>query len=229
MCAKKLMATGPPHPTTGPIKDIAPNTMTALIIVDFQNDFAKITGSLSVPDATSAIPVINALRTGSEWTACYLSADWHPANHCSFKDNNPGTTLFQPFTLPDSTEQIAWPRHCVAHTDGAKFHADLHCRVSDITVFKGCDPKKEAYSAFAGHCDRPFFGDQLVDSLKRQGIMNVTVCGLATDYCVKATALDAARLGFETTVILAACRGVSPETTAAAIKEMKVAGVRLPV
>jgi len=198
--------------------------MSALIIVDFQNDFALQSGSLSVPDAEAALPAIEALRASSVWTAVYLSADWHPANHCSFQDNNPGTILFKPFTLPDGTEQIAWPRHCVAGTDGAKFHTDLHHRVSDFVVYKGTNPDKEEYSAFGGE---NFFGVPLFKSLKAKDITRVTICGLATDYCVKATALDAVRHGLETTVKLAACRGVTPYTTAAAIAEMAAAGVMI--
>ena len=199
--------------------------MSALLIVDFQNDFALPTGSLSVPDAEAALPVINRLRL-QVWDAIYLSADWHPADHCSFQDNNPGTTLFRNFKLPDGTNQIAWPRHCVVDSDGAKFHEGLERRAADIVVFKGFNPKKEAYSAFAGRCNVPgVTGIPLFDSLKSKGVTKVTICGLATDYCVKAAALDAVRLGFETTVVLDACRGVTADTTGMAITEMELLGV----
>ena len=163
--------------------------MSALIVVNYQNDFALPTGALYVQDAEAALSVINDLRKAS-WKVCYLSADRDADSHPSFHDNNPGTTLFSPFPLPDGEEQIV------------------------------------AYSAFSGRCHRPDdYGTLLFDSLKNKAITKVTVCGLATDYCVKVTALDAARLGFETTVILPACRGVAEDTTAAAIAEMAAAGI----
>jgi nicotinamidase/pyrazinamidase len=202
--------------------------MSALLIIDFQNDFALPTGSLSVPDAEAALPFINLLRFSRTWDAIYLSADWHPEDHCSFQKNNPGTTLFRNFKLPDGTDQIAWPRHCVANTEGAEFHSALERRVTDIRVYKGFNSQKEAYSAFAGRCDVPgITGVPLLYSLKSNGITAVTICGLATDYCVKAAALDAVRLGFATTVVLEACRGVTEQTTATAIKEMVAAGVTI--
>jgi nicotinamidase/pyrazinamidase len=199
--------------------------MTALIIVDFQNDFALPTGSLSVPDAEAILPVVNRLHQ-SAWDVVYLSADWHTPDHCSFQENNRGTTLYKPFKLPSGEEQIAWPRHCVANTDGAKFHDGLDRRATDIVVYKGFNPKREAYSAFAGRCNLPgILGTPLGDSLINRRISEVTVCGLATDYCVKATAIDAAKNGFKTTVVMAACRGVAADSTAAAIREMEEEGV----
>jgi nicotinamidase/pyrazinamidase len=114
----------------------------------------------------------------------------------------------------------------VSDTDGAKFHDSLDRRAGDIVVYKGFNSKKEAYSAFAGRCNLPgIVGLSLADSLKNRGVMAVTICGLATDYCVKATAIDAAKNGFKTTVIMAACRGVAADTTAAAIREMEEEGV----
>jgi len=191
----------------------------ALIGVDIQNDFVLKTGALSVPDAEAAIPAINRLFAG-EWAATILTADWHPADHCSFAENNPGSTVFKPFMLPNGEIQIAWPVHCVQDSPGAAFHSGLVPRGGGIdVVYKGTDKTREAYSGFAGS------GRPLEARLRDSNIGAVVICGLATDYCVSATAKDAVRLGFHTTVVLGACRGVAADTTATAIAEMRAAGV----
>ena len=194
----------------------------ALIGVDIQNDFVLKTGSLSVPDAESAIPAMNRLFA-REWAATILTADWHPKNHCSFAVNNPGSTLFRPFVLPSGLTQIAWPVHCIQGSKGAAFHSGLVLPASGCeVVYKGTDVDREAYSGFFGaYVD----GRTLEARLRAANIGSVVICGVATDYCIAATAKDAARLGFHTTVVLSACRGVAADTTRAAIAEMRAAGV----
>lgn len=156
----------------------------ALIVVDVQNDFAP-GGALPVNDARLIVPPINDLAPFFETLVC--SRDWHPSDHCSF-DIDPGFV------------DGSWPSHCVQDTPGAEFLGDLHVPVDAIIVSKGTDPDKEAYSGFDD--------SDLADVLRDRGIRRVFVCGLATDYCVKATALDAKKLGFDVVVLLDACRGI---------------------
>ncbi len=162
--------------------DIGPND--ALIVVDAQNDFAP-GGALPVNDARLIVPAINDLAPFFEHIV--FSRDWHPSDHCSFAVD------------PDLVDG-SWPPHCVQDTPGAEFLGDLHVPVDAIIVSKGMNPDKEAYSGFQD--------SDLADILRRREVRRVFVCGLATDYCVKATALDAKGLGFEVVVLLDACRGI---------------------
>lgn len=204
--------------------------MSALIIVDPQNDFVLTTGALSVPDAHDAMPIINLLRTQNEWDVVVVSADWHPADHCSFQANNPSSVLYEEFTRENGKTQIAWPVHCVRYTHGANIVDSLKTSKSDWKVYKGQNPDVEQYSAFEGTTLLPpelatNVGTDLATLLKKQGITQVTICGFATDYCVYRTALDAKKAGFETDVFLNACRGVKKETTEAAIADMQSKGI----
>ena len=204
--------------------------MSALIIVDPNNDFVLENGALSVPKAQEAIPLINLLRANNEWDVIVVTADRHPTNHCSFQVNNPGSVLYKEFVRPNGEKQVAWPVHCVVGTSGADFVDTLKRSNSDWHVYKGQDPEKEAYSAFEGTTLLPpelshVVGTELATLLKKQGISHVVICGFATDYCVYYTALDAQKEGFETDVFLAACRGVKKETTEAAIADMKSKGI----
>ncbi len=177
----------------------------ALIVVDVQNDFCP-GGALAVVDGDSTVPGINKLLP--RFAVCVFTRDWHPADHCSFS------------SAPRFVDK-SWPLHCVADTPGAQFHPALNVPADAAIVSKGTDAAKEAYSGFDGTA--------LADSLRKQGVRRVFVCGLATDYCVKATALDALENGFVTVVIDDLCRGVdNPIGTArAAIDAMKAAGVRM--
>lgn len=161
---------------------IGPNDV--LIVVDVQNDFAP-GGALPVTDGRQIVPIVNALAP--HFQRLVFSRDWHPLDHCSFDDEA---------QFVDGS----WPQHCVQDTPGAEFLGDIHVPVDALVVSKGMDADKEAYSAFDE--------TDLEASLRNRGAEHLFVCGLATDYCVKATALDAKRLGFEVTVILDACRGV---------------------
>lgn len=174
---------------------------SALIIVDMQNDFMP-GGSLPVPDADRIIPVINKYIEVfmARGLPIFASRDWHPPNHISFKQRGG-----------------IWPVHCVRDTWGAKFHQDLKLPRSAIVISKATDPNREAYSAF----DRT----ELADRLREKGIKRVFIAGVATDYCVKNTALDALEHGFEVILLEDATRGLGNSATA--IEEMKARGVKL--
>ncbi len=177
----------------------------ALIVVDVQNDFCP-GGALAVAEGDAIVPGINALAP--RFAVHVYSRDWHPANHCSFSD------------APQFVDK-SWPPHCIANTPSAEFHPALHVPDDAIIVDKGTGATREAYSAFDG--------TTLAHTLRARGVRRVYVCGLATDYCVKATALDALNNGFETTVIGDLCRGVDipPGSARAAIDVMKAAGARV--
>ena len=198
----------------------------ALIEVDCQNDFVHRDGSLYVREGEYGIEKINALRASRKWAKVVVTKDAHSAKHCSFQVNNPGSVLFQEFTLPTGVKQVAWPEHCVVGSWGSMIHSDIVVEPTDWVVHKGEDDTKEAYSAFEGRTliDGVSSGN-LADCLRASGINRVIICGYATDYCVRATALDAVARGFTVKVVLGACRGVSEETSAKAIAEMRAANI----
>ena len=199
---------------------------TALIIVDPQNDFCP-GGSLAVNEANLIMPIINNLRdylTTKYNTIVCITQDWHPKDHVSFHENNPGSTMFQPHTLENGIEQMMWPVHCVQDSDGAKFHNELITKNSDQIFQKGCKLSVDSYSGF-GSPDLIEENTKLLGYLYRIWINRVVIVGLATDYCVKATALHAVKYKYKTYVVLNACRGVDIKTTQIAIEEMRNAGV----
>ena len=195
--------------------------MKALILVDLQNDFLP-GGALAVPHGDAVIPLANTLQ--EKFALVVATQDWHPRNHGSFAANHPGRKPFEQIDL-NGLPQTLWPVHCVQNTPGAELAATLR-RERIARIFpKGTDPGIDSYSGFFDNGQRRATG--LGDWLREQGVKQVDVCGLATDYCVKFTALDAARLGFKTRVIEDACRGVNlqPGDVAKAILEMKAAGI----
>ncbi len=195
--------------------------MAALILVDMQNDFLA-GGALAVPDGDAVIPVANRIQ--ASFDPVVATQDWHPANHGSFASNHPGRKVFEQIEL-DGLPQTLWPDHCAQQSKGAELAAALR-RDRIARVFqKGTDPQIDSYSGFFDNGHRKSTG--MGEWLKNQGVRQVYVCGLATDYCVKFTALDAVRLGFETFLIEDACRGVNlrPDDVAHAVNEMKRAGV----
>ena len=197
--------------------------MKCLILVDLQNDFLP-GGALAVPDGDAVIPVANRLM--SKFPLVVATQDWHPANHGSFAVNHPGRALFEQIEL-NGLPQTLWPAHCVQGTTGAELAAALN-RERIMRVFpKGTDASIDSYSGFFDNGHRRATG--LGDHLKSCGVTEVYVCGLATDYCVKFTALDAVCLGFKTHLIEDASRGVNigPEDVKKAIAEMKKAGVEV--
>ena len=172
----------------------------ALIIVDFQNDFTP-GGALAVPDGDSIAAKVNALAASGDYDLVIATRDWHPADHSSFEVNGG-----------------RWPVHCVAGTIGAQLHPALDQTRIDVIVDKGQDVATDGYSGFAG--------TDLDEILRERGITQVTVVGLATDYCVKNTALDALRAGFAVTVDSNAVRGVEIEAgdSEQALAEVRAAG-----
>lgn len=177
----------------------------ALVIVDVQNDFCP-GGALAVPEGDAVVPAINALIP--RFAVVVTTQDWHPEDHASFAAE------------PQFVDK-SWPKHCVAGTAGAALHAQLALPPGTHSVRKGIRRDLEAYSGFQD--------TDLAQLLRARAVKRVYVCGLATDYCVKATALDAARTGFETWVIADACRGVNIPAGSVdqALVEMQAGGVKV--
>ena len=197
--------------------------MKALILVDIQNDFVP-GGALAVPDGDAVVPVCNRLQR--PFDLIVATQDWHPANHGSFAANHPGHKTGEVIEV-NGLKQVLWPVHCVQNTPGAAFAPGLDMsRVSRIFQ-KGTDPAIDSYSGFFDNGHRKATG--LDEYLKSKGVTDVYIVGLATDYCVKFTALDARSLGFNTFLVEDACRGVNLRhgDVADAIGEMKRAGVLL--
>jgi nicotinamidase/pyrazinamidase len=199
--------------------------MKALIIVDVQNDFLP-GGALAVPGGDQVIPVINQLSQDFDFV--FTTQDWHPANHCSFAASHPGKEIGDRILIEDQ-EQILWPVHCVQNTYGAELAAGLHPKVisGGVRISKGTDERVDSYSGFFESHRRRATG--LAELLRQHGIDDLTIVGLATDYCVKATVLDARELGFNVTVYANACRAVnlSPDDGANALAAMQAAGARV--
>ena len=195
--------------------------MKALILVDIQNDFLP-GGALAVPDGDAVIPVVNKLLPA--FPLVIATQDWHPANHGSFATSHPGKKMFEQIEL-NGLPQTLWPVHCVQGTRGAELAEALN-RNRIAKVFpKGTDVGVDSYSGFFDNGHRKSTG--LGEWLKTQNVTEVFVCGLATDYCVKFTGLDAAQNGFKTYLIEDASRGVNlrPDDVKNAIEEMKRAGI----
>jgi nicotinamidase/pyrazinamidase len=194
-----------------------------LILVDIQHDFCP-GGALAVPGGDEVVPVANQLAARSDLVVA--TQDWHPPDHGSFAANHPGK---QPFEVAElaGLPQVLWPIHCVQGTAGAAFHSALDVAPIRRVFLKGTDPSIDSYSGFFDNGRRRSTG--LGDYLREHAVRELTVVGLATDYCVRATALDAAALGFEVTVVEDGCRGVelSPGDVARAVGEMRRAGIRV--
>lgn len=195
----------------------------ALLLVDIQNDFVP-GGRLAVAEGDRVVPVANALLESGGYGLVVATQDWHPAAHKSFASNNPGRKpgeLIELAGLP----QVLWPDHCVQGSSGAAFVAALKTAAIDKIFQKGVDPEIDSYSGFFDNGRRKATG--LGEFLKKSGVGEVHVMGLATDYCVKFSALDAASLGFKTVLIEDGCRGVElkPGDSRRAVEEMRAAGV----
>src|SRR5882724_4688928 len=197
--------------------------MRALILVDIQNDFCP-GGTLAVREGDAVVPLANRLM--SQVDLVVATQDWHPAEHGSFAVNHPGR---QPFELAElaGLPQVLWPAHCVQWTGGALFHPGLDSRRIAQVVPKGTDPRIDSYSGFFDNGRRKATG--LHEWLQSQGVDQLLLCGMATDYCVKATALDAVSLGYGNTVVADACRGVNlaPGDIDQALAALREAGVAI--
>lgn len=199
--------------------------MKALLLVDIQNDFCP-GGSLAVKEGDKIIPVINPIKLKRFFPLVILTQDWHPKNHLSFASNHPGKKIGDVIEL-DKIPQILWPDHCVQKTFGAQFRKDLIVDKEDIIIHKGCNPRIDSYSAFYDNAHKKDTG--LSKLLKEKECREIFICGLATDYCVKFSALDAIEEGFKVNVILDACRGVNlkPQDVDKAVLEMKGRGANV--
>ena len=197
--------------------------MKALLLIDIQNDFLP-TGTLPVPQGDQVIPIANLLMP--RFDLIVATQDWHPANHGSFAANHDGKKPGEMITL-GGLPQILWPTHCVQNTPGADFAPGLdRQRITHVTR-KGTDPAIDSYSGFFDNGQRRATG--LHEYLQGQKVTDLTILGLATDYCVKFTALDARQLGYAVHLIPEGCRGVNlkPGDADAAIREMQTAGVQI--
>jgi nicotinamidase/pyrazinamidase len=199
----------------------------ALILVDIQNDFCP-GGALAVADGDAVVEVAN--RYAREFTAdgelVLATQDAHPANHGSFASQHAGHGVGDVIELAGAS-QVLWPDHCVDGSWGADFHPGLDCGLIRRVFKKGTDRQVDSYSGFFDNNQRNSTG--LGEYLREQGVEQVYILGLATDYCVKATALDALRLGFGITVVVEGCRAVNIRKTDGddALRELEIAGCAL--
>ncbi len=195
----------------------------ALILVDIQNDFCP-GGALPVEQGDRVVPVANRLQKA--FSLVVATQDWHPPDHLSFAANHPGRKPGEIIDL-DGLQQVLWPVHCVQNSWGAEFCSQLQTRAVARVFRKGIDREIDSYSGFFDNGLRRSTG--LEDFLRKRRIQEVFIGGLATDYCVKFTALDACRLGFTTRVVRDACRAVNLEEgdEAKAYAEMEAAGAGL--
>lgn len=194
----------------------------ALIVIDVQNDFCP-GGALAVAGGDEIVPRINRLM--ADFQTVILTQDWHPGNHSSFAANHAGATPFSLTEMPYGP-QVLWPVHCVQGSEGAAFHPGLQTDAAQMVIRKGFRPLIDSYSAFFENDRRTATG--LEGYLRTRGVTAVTLVGLATDYCVAYSALDAARLGFAATVLMAACRAIDLNgSLAQATEQMRAAGVDL--
>ena len=192
----------------------------ALIVIDIQNDFCP-GGALAVAGGDEIVPGVNDLMT--EFDAVVLTQDWHPAGHSSFASQHEGAAPLSMIEMPYGP-QVLWPDHCIQGSPGANFHPDLTVDRADLIIRKGYNPAIDSYSAFFENDHSTPTG--LEGYLKTRGITDLTMVGLATDFCVNFSAVDAARLGFAVTVQTDLCRGIDlGGSLAAALSGMAEAGV----
>jgi nicotinamidase/pyrazinamidase len=194
----------------------------ALIVIDVQNDFCP-GGALAVTDGDAIVPGINALM--AEFPVRVLTQDWHPANHSSFASNHPGAAPFSMIDMPYGP-QVLWPVHCVQGSEGAAFHKGLATDPADLVIRKGFRAEIDSYSAFFENDHKTPTG--LEGYLRTRGVTHLTFVGLATDFCVAYSAIDAARLGFSATVREDLCRAIDLDGSLAAARDtMRAASVAL--
>ena len=195
-------------------------TNSALILIDIQNDFCP-GGKLAVVDGDQVVAVANKLQVQFETTI--LTQDWHPADHKSFASNQSG----EAFTLIEMPygSQVLWPDHCIQGSQGAAFHKDLETDGADLVIRKGFRPEIDSYSAFFENDHETSTG--LAGYLRERAATNLMMAGLATDFCVRYSAVDAAKLGFEVTVVEDGCRAIDLDGSLdAAWEEMLSLGIK---
>lgn len=194
----------------------------ALIVIDVQNDFCP-GGALAVPDGDGIVDGINALM--SDAAAVVLTQDWHPAGHSSFASAHEEKAPYDVIEMPYGP-QVLWPDHCIQGSPGAQFHMALHRDKADMIIRKGYNPAIDSYSAFFENDHTTPTG--LEGYLRTRGLTKLVIVGLATDFCVNYSAVDAAKLGFEVEVRTDLCRAIDLNgSLAAAVDGMRDAGVTL--
>lgn len=192
-----------------------------LLVIDVQNDFCP-GGTLAVGDGDAVVAVVNRLATRFDHVA--LTQDWHPAGHGSFASSHPGAAPFQTITMPYGPQTL-WPDHCIQGTAGADFHPGLKTDTAQLIIRKGFRSAVDSYSAFYENDKTTPTG--LAGYLRERGLKRIVLVGLATDFCVHYSAMDARRLGFEAVVIDAGCRAIDlAGSLANAHREMSEAGVQ---
>jgi nicotinamidase/pyrazinamidase len=192
-----------------------------LLIIDVQNDFCA-GGALAVADGDAVVPVVN--RLSERFDHVVLTQDWHPPGHRSFATSHPGSAAFESIAMAYG-QQTLWPDHCVQGTSGAAFHPQLVTEQAQLVIRKGFRPEIDSYSAFYENDRRTATG--LAGYLRERGLQRIFLAGLATDYCVYYSAMDARRLGFETVLVEAGCRAIDlAGSLGAAWAAMATAGVQ---
>ena len=194
-------------------KEIAAGEQDILIVVDIQNDFCP-GGALSVPRGDEIVPLVN--RLAERFTHVVLTQDWHPPDHLSFASAHPNKKPFDTIDV-DYGSQILWPDHCIQATRGAEFHKDLHIPHAALVLRKGIHSKIDSYSTFYENDRKTPTG--LIGYLRERGFSRVFLAGLAFDFCVRYSAEDASREGFEVVVVEDACRGIDVDGSVAATRE----------
>jgi nicotinamidase/pyrazinamidase len=193
-----------------------------LLIIDVQNDFCP-GGALAVADGDAVVPVVNRLI--GRFDHVVLTQDWHPSGHSSFATSHAGSAPFETVAMPYGAQTL-WPDHCVQETAGAAFHPRLLTGKAQLVIRKGFRPSIDSYSAFYENDRSTPTG--LAGYLRDRGLKRIFMAGLATDYCVNYSALDARRLGFDTVVVKSGCRAIDlAGSLAAASAAMAAAGVQV--
>ena len=197
---------------------------TALLMIDIQNDFCP-GGALAVGDGDAVVPVVNGLA--GKFSVKVLTQDWHPSGHASFAANHPGAEPFSMTKMPYG-DQVLWPVHCVQGTPGAEFHSGLDTTRADLVIRKGFRPAIDSYSAFFENDKTTQTG--LAGYLRERGVKHVVLTGLATDFCVYYSAIDAVAQGFSATLVTDACRAIDLNGSLdAAMADMKAKGIGFAV
>ena len=181
---------------------IRPGDDDLLLIIDVQNDFC-VGGALAVADGDAVVPVIN--RLAERFGHVALTQDWHPAGHSSFASSHPGSAPFETISMPYGPQTL-WPDHCVQGTPGAAFHLQLKTERAELVIRKGFRTAIDSYSAFHENDRRTPTG--LAGYLRERGLTRIFLAGLATDFCVYYSAVDARRLGFDAVLVEAGCRAI---------------------
>ncbi len=203
-------------------QDITPGRGDVFLVIDVQNDFCP-GGALAVPHGDAVVPIINRLAGGFEHVL--FTQDWHPREHTSFASSHSGRQPFETIEVAYGPQTL-WPDHCVQDSEGAAFHPELDAARAELIIRKGYDPAIDSYSAFYENDRTTATG--LTGYLRTRGFERVFMAGLATDFCVNFSAVDAAREGFAVVVIEDACRAIDLDSSLAAAKaQMAEAGAAL--